>query len=48
MIIFFQKLNLVENKLVDKAINQLKKNNYVQDGYLDPPKGELDKNWKKN
>ena len=40
-------MDIVENKLVDKAISQLKKNNYVQDGYLEPPKGELDKNWKK-
>ena len=44
---FFSETNLVENKLVDKAIQELKKNNYVQDGYLDPPKGEVDKNWKK-
>ena len=44
---FFSETNLVENKLVDKAINQLKVNNYVLDGYLEPPKGEKDKNWKK-
>ena len=44
---FFSETTLVENKLVDKAINQLKVNNYVEDGYLEPPKGEEDKNWKK-
>ena len=45
--IFFSETELVEKNLVDKAINQLKKDNYVEDGYLDPPKGEVDKNWKK-
>ena len=44
---FFSETELVEKKLVDKAINQLKKNNYVQEGFLEPPKGEADKNWKK-
>ena len=44
---FFSETDLVNNKLVDKAINKLKKNNYVKDGYLDPPKGEIDKTWKK-
>ncbi len=44
---FISETTLVENKLVDKAVNQLKKNNYVLEGYLDPPKGEVDKNWKK-
>jgi len=45
--IFFSETELVEKNLVDKAINQLKKDNYVEDGYLDPPKSEVDKNWKK-
>ena len=44
---FFSETDLIEKKLVDKAINQLKKNNYVQEGFLEPPKGESDKNWKK-
>jgi len=44
---FFSETELIENKLVDKAINHLKKNNYVQEGYLQPPKGEADKTWKK-
>ncbi len=44
---FFSESKLIEDKLVDKAVNQLKKNNYVQEGYLKPPKGEKDKNWKK-
>ncbi len=44
---FFSETKLIENKLVDKALNHLKKNNYVQEGYLEPPKGEADKDWKK-
>tara|TARA_B100001250_G_scaffold632_1_gene577 strand:- start:19 stop:1743 length:1725 start_codon:yes stop_codon:yes gene_type:complete len=45
---FFSETDLIEKKLVDKAINQLKKKNYVQEGFLEPPKGETDKNWKKS
>ena len=44
---FFSETELVKKKMVDKAINQLKKNNYVQEGFLEAPKGEIDKNWKK-
>ncbi len=44
---FFSETKLIENQLVDKAVDQLRKNNYVQEGYLEPPKGELDKDWKK-
>ena len=44
---FFSETQLVEKKLVDKAVNYLKDNNYVLKGYLEPPKGEIDKNWKK-
>ena len=35
---FFSETELIENKLVDKAVNHLKKNNYVQEGYLEPQK----------
>ncbi len=44
---FFSETKLIENKLVDKAMSYLKKNNYVEEGFLEPPKGEIDKNWKK-
>ncbi len=44
---FFSETKLIENQLVDKAVDQLRKKNYVQEGYLEPPKGELDKDWKK-
>ncbi len=44
---FFSETKLVEKKLVEKAIEHLKKKNFVESGYLKPPKGSLDKNWKK-
>ncbi len=44
---FFSETKLIDNKLVDKAVTHLKKNSYVQEGYLEPPKGETDKTWKK-
>jgi arginyl-tRNA synthetase len=44
---FFSETELVEKKLVDKAVNQLKDDKYVLNGYLDAPKGEVDKDWKK-
>ncbi|MDC3127713.1 arginine--tRNA ligase [Candidatus Pelagibacter bacterium] len=44
---FFSESELVKNKLVDKAVDKLKKQNYVSYGYLQPPKGETDTDWKK-
>ncbi len=44
---FFSETDIVEKKLVTKAINILTKKGYVQEGYLNPPKGETNKNWKK-
>ncbi len=44
---FFSETDLIQNDLVNKAVNYLKKKNYVIEGYLEPPKGESDKNWKK-
>ena len=32
---------------MNKAITQLKKMKHVEEGYLEPPKGEDIKNWKK-
>ncbi len=45
--IFFSETDLVNKDLVKKAISQLEKNNYVEKGFLDPPKSEKDKDWKK-
>ena len=44
---FFSETELVKKDLVNKSINSLKEKNFVQEGYLDPPKGETSKNWKK-
>ena len=44
--IFFSETEIVNKKLVEKAISLLKKNNLVVEGYLQPPKGEETKNWK--
>ena len=44
---FFSETDLVNNDLVNKAINKLKEKNYVEEGYLKPPKGENIENWKK-
>jgi arginyl-tRNA synthetase len=38
---------LVEKKLVEKSIQSLKDKKFVEEGYLSPPKGEENKNWKK-
>ncbi len=45
--IFISEKFIVKSNSVDKAINILKKSNHVVEGYLDPPKGEDIKNWKK-
>ena len=44
---FISEKSIVESKTLDKAINLLKKKNYVEEGFLDPPKGEEIKDWKK-
>ncbi len=44
---FFSETELVKNNLVTKAVENLKKKKYVEEGYLDPPKGESSKEWKK-
>ncbi len=44
---FFSETDLVKKNLVDKAVKKLVKKNFVEKGYLEPPKGEQNKNWKK-
>ena len=44
---FFSESNLVNNKLVNKAVKKLQNKKYVYEGFLNPPKGETSKNWKK-
>ena len=44
---FLSETEIVEKNLVKKAIHKLKEKNYVEEGYLKPPKGELNNDWKK-
>ena len=44
---FFSETELVKKDLVNKTIKHLQNKNLVEEGYLDPPKGEKSKNWKK-
>ena len=44
---FVSEKSLVERDLVAKSINYLEGKKFVEEGYLDPPKGEDKKNWKK-
>ena len=45
--IFLSETEIVNENMVNKAINVLKEKNYVEEGYLNPPKGENTKDWKK-
>ncbi len=45
---FFSESKMVKDKSVEKIIKILKKNNFVVNGYLEPPKGEDLTNWKKS
>ena len=44
---FFSETEIVNKDLVNKAVNKLKEENFVEEGFLQPPKGETNKNWKK-
>ena len=44
---FFSESDIVNKDLVSKAVRKLKKKKFVTEGFLQPPKGELNKNWKK-
>ncbi len=44
---FFSETEIVNKDLVNEAIEVLKKKKYVEKGFLQPPKGEKDNNWKK-
>ncbi len=44
---FFSETEIVKKDLVNKAVKKLRKDNYVVEGYLKPPKSEINENWKK-
>ena len=44
---FFSETNIVNKNLVNRAVKKLQEKNFVTEGYLEPPKTEVNKNWKK-
>jgi arginyl-tRNA synthetase len=44
---FVSEKSLVKKNFVEKAIQNLKEKKFVEQGYLNPPKGEENKDWKK-
>ncbi len=44
---FVSEKDLVKKNLVEKSINYLKDKEFVEYGYLNPPKGEENKDWRK-
>ncbi len=44
---FFSESELIKKDLVNITVRELQNRNFVEEGYLDPPKGEIPKNWKK-
>ena len=44
---FFSETELVNKELVNQAIEELSKKKFVTEGFLQPPKGEANENWKK-
>ena len=44
---FFSETEIVNKDLVNKTVNKLREKNYVTEGFLETPKGEKIRNWKK-
>ena len=44
---FFSETEIVNKDLVNKAVKRLMEKNFVEEGFLQPPKGETNENWKK-
>jgi len=44
---FINESKLIKSKYVLKAVNLLKKNNYIYEGFLSNPKGDTSNDWKK-
>ena len=44
---FFSETDIVNKDLVNKAVNKLKEKKFVEKGFLQPPKGESNDDWKK-
>ncbi len=44
---FFSESEIVDKDLVNKAVKKLKEKSFVEEGFLQPPKGEPNSNWQK-
>ncbi len=44
---FFSETDIVNKDLVNKAVKKLSEKKFIEEGFLQPPKGEVNKNWKK-
>ena len=44
---FFSETEIVKKDLVNKSIKKLKDKNFIEEGFLDPPKGDSVTGWKK-
>ena len=44
---FFSETDIVNKDLVNKAVKKLKQKKFVEEGFLQPPKGEVSEDWKK-
>jgi arginyl-tRNA synthetase len=44
---FFSETELVNKDFVNKTVKKLFDKKFVEEGFLEPPKGEIDENWKK-
>ncbi len=44
---FVSEKSIIQLNIVNNTVNQLRKKNFIEEGYLEPPRGEDKKNWKK-
>jgi len=44
---FFSETDIVNKDLVNKAVKKVKQKKFVEEGFLQPPKGEVSEDWKK-
>ena len=44
---FFSETDIVNRDLVNKAVKKLAAKKFVEEGFLQPPRGEINENWKK-
>ena len=45
--VFISETDLIKKNLVNDAVRKLREKKFVEEGFLQPPKGEINENWKK-